>query len=253
MLEIKNGGLNGAVTMTTYPFSADPDHSSGGPRRRVRSFVLRTGRMTPAQNRALSELWPRYGIDFLAEALDLNACFGREAPRLLEIGFGTGDALLAYAQAHPDWDCLGIEVHLPGVGHLLLGVESRQLRNVRVLRHDAVEVLGRQLQPASLNEVHIFFPDPWPKKRHHKRRLVQPEFVGLLGRVLTSDGILRLATDWEPYAEQIRSVLDSHALFENLGGSQGQTERPADRPVTRFERRGQRLGHGVWDFAYRRR
>src|SRR5690606_4145682 len=163
----------------------------------VRSFVLRAGRTTAAQQRALVELWPIYGLEYSERTLDLRAVFGRDAPRMVEIGFGAGEALLEFASAHPEIDCLGIEVHRPGIGHLLLGAQARRLKNLRVVCHDAVEVLGRQIEPASLSLVHIFFPDPWPKKRHHKRRIIQPDFVELLSRVLAPNGVLRLATDWE--------------------------------------------------------
>ena len=222
------------------------------PQRKIRSFVLRLGRMTAGQERAFRDLWPRFGLDFSPQSLALDACFGRVAPRVLEIGFGTGDALLAYARVHPDHDCVGIEVHRPGVGHLLLQADAQQLGNIRVICHDAVEVLAAQLPPASFAAIHIFFPDPWPKKRHHKRRLIQTPLVELLAQALQADGVLRLATDWEPYAQHMRSVLDFHPAFETLGGERGEVDRPEDRPLTRFERRGQRLGHRVWDLAYRR-
>ncbi|NLG76849.1 MAG: tRNA (guanosine(46)-N7)-methyltransferase TrmB [Xanthomonadaceae bacterium] len=222
-------------------------------RRSVRSFVIRRGRATVAQQRALDELWPKYGIGLDAEQLDLDAAFGRKASTLIEIGFGAGEALLSFAQANPAWNCLGIEVHPPGVGHLLLGIERAQLLNVRVIMHDAVEVLSQHLPPASIALVHIFFPDPWPKKRHHKRRLIQPAFADLLARVLAPGGVLRLATDWEPYAHHMREVLDSSPLFVNRAGESGFVPRPDERPLTRFEKRGQRLGHGVWDLEYLRR
>jgi tRNA (guanine-N7-)-methyltransferase len=228
---------------------------------------MRGGRMTSGQQRALQELWPRYGVD-ADGVLDMDALFGRRAPRVLEIGFGTGDALVAYARLHPDHDCIGIEVHPPGVGHLLLEVERSQLPNVRAICRDAVEVLARNLPADSLDEVHIFFPDPWHKKRHHKRRLIQPSFAALLAAVLKADGAVRLATDWEDYAQQMRHVMDTCPAFvqftepptTNVGAvlpypqaASGFAARPAHRPLTRFERRGQRLGHGVWDLAYRKR
>lgn len=237
--------------------STDQPENPGSPgtsprRREVRSFVLRMGRMTAGQERAWKELWPRYGIDFEPTPLDLERCFGRHAPRLLEIGFGTGEALLAHAQTHPEHDCLGIEVHRPGVGHLMLRAAASGVGNVRVLCHDAVEVLRQQIPAESLAAVHVFFPDPWPKKRHHKRRLIQPSLLDLLARVLQSGGMLRLATDWEDYAAQMRAVAGAHQSFASLG-SEGQVERPEERPLTRFERRGHRLGHGIWDFAYRKK
>jgi tRNA (guanine-N7-)-methyltransferase len=178
--------------------------------------------------------------------------FGRSAPRMVEIGFGAGEALLAFAQAHPEMNCIGVEVHRPGVGHLLLGAQAAELKNLRIVCHDAVEVLQQQLAPASIQLIHIFFPDPWPKKRHHKRRLIQPAFVELLARVLASGGTLRLATDWEPYAMHMREVIDASAAFVNDSSENGFVARNDERPLTRFERRGQRLGHGVWDLSYRR-
>lgn len=221
--------------------------------RRIRSFVLRMGRMTSGQQRALDELWPRCGLDYTPEVLNLETVFGRCAPRMIEIGFGTGEALFAYASAHPEMDCLGIEVHRPGAGHLLMQVGEHQLTNVRASCHDAVEVLTHQLAPASIDAVHIFFPDPWHKARHHKRRLIQPAFADLLARVIKPSGILRLATDWQHYAEHMRAVLDIHPSFRNLADDSGYMPRANDRPLTRFERRGHRLGHGVWDMAYERR
>lgn len=221
--------------------------------RRIRSFVLRMGRMTDGQQRALDEAWPRYGLDYTPAVLDLDALFGRQAPRMIEIGFGTGDALFAYAQSHPDIDCLGIEVHRPGAGHLFLKVQDAQLTNVRASCHDAVEVLQQQIPAHSIDAVHVFFPDPWHKTRHHKRRLIQPAFADLLATVLKPGGTLRLATDWQDYAVHMRRVLDVHAQFINLAADTGYVPRPDDRPLTRFERRGHRLGHGVWDMAYQRR
>jgi tRNA (guanine-N7-)-methyltransferase len=222
-------------------------------RRTVRSFVLRAGRATAAQQRALVELWPHYGVEFSPAPLDLERLFGRAAPRMLEIGFGAGEALLAFAQAHPEYDCIGVEVHRPGVGHLMLGAHAVEVRNLKIICHDAVEVLQQQLPSASIALAHIFFPDPWPKKRHHKRRLIQPAFVDLLARVMIVNGTLRLATDWEHYAQHMREVLDASSSFENAASASGFVDRATERPLTRFERRGQRLGHGVWDLCYRRR
>jgi tRNA (guanine-N7-)-methyltransferase len=232
--------------------SDKPDSDSGLPKRRtVRSYVLRTGRATAGQQRAMTELWPTYGIEFVNKTIDLPAVFGRDAPRMIEIGFGNGEALLDFAAAHPQIDCLGIEVHRPGVGHLMLGAQSVALNNLRVMCHDAVEVL-QQLPDASISFAHIFFPDPWHKKRHHKRRLIQPAFIALLAHVLRKDGLLRLATDWEHYAMHMREVLDSSVDFANVAGDKGFIDRPSMRPLTRFEKRGHRLGHCVWDMEYRR-
>lgn len=222
------------------------------PRRRVRSFVLRGGRVTAAQQRALDDLWPAFGLDPGTQPLDFGQVFGREAPRMLEIGFGTGEALAAFAAAHPETDCLGIEVHRPGVGHLLLRAHSEGLRNLRVICHDAVEVLQAQIPAGSLAAIHVFFPDPWPKKRHHKRRLIQPAFVRLLERALADGGELRLATDWEPYALHMQEVLRNVPQLANAAPSGGFAARPEERPLTRFEKRGQRLGHPVRDLHYRK-
>jgi len=213
---------------------------------------MRAGRATAGQLRALEELWPIYGID-MTGPLDLDRLFGRRAPRMLEIGFGAGEALLSFAQAHPDIDCLGIEVHRPGVGHLMLSAHNAGLKNLRVMDRDAVEVLRDQLPETSIAIAHIFFPDPWHKKRHHKRRLIQAPFAALLARVISTGGTLRLATDWQHYAEQMREVLDACADFENVEKDSGFVTRPQLRPLTRFERRGHRLGHGVWDLEYRRK
>ena len=220
--------------------------------RSIRSFVTRAGRITAAQQRALGELWPKYGIEHDSAQLDLPAQFGRTAPCTLEIGFGNGENLVMLAQAHPERDYLGVEVHRPGVGRLLLALEERGLRNVRVICHDAVEVLEQQIAPACLAEILVLFPDPWPKKRHHKRRLLQPPFVALLARALESGGTLRCATDWQPYAQEMLLVLGAAADLHNLAADGGFIPRPAERIPTRFEKRGTRLGHEVWDLAFRR-
>ena len=224
-----------------------------GATRRIRSFVVRAGRMTEAQRLALERCWPRYGLDFAAEPLDLDHCFGRSAPRVLEIGFGNGETLAALATAHPERDYLGIEVHRPGAGHLLRLAEERGLTNLRVICHDAVEVIEQRIAPASLDEVLILFADPWHKKRHHKRRLVQAPFVALLASRMRPGATLRLATDWEPYAQQMLEVLNDSADFVNASPDRGFVPRPAWRTATRFERRGERLGHGVRDLTFRRR
>lgn len=220
--------------------------------RPIRSFVLRSGRVTGAQQRALAELWPRYGIEFSSQPLDLDAAFGRRAARVLEIGFGNGENLLALAQSRPDTDYLGVEVHRSGVGRLLMAVDARRLTNVKVICHDAVEVLAHQLAAQALDDVLILFPDPWPKKRHHKRRLIQPAFAELAASRLKPGGTLRLATDWRPYAEQMLEVLAACSLLENLAAPGARFE-PGERIATRFEQRGRRLGHDVWDFAFQRR
>lgn len=223
------------------------------PRRRVRSFVRRAGRVTSAQARALAELWPRFGVETPEGQLDLQALFGRDAPRICEVGFGDGQALAELALRQPENDFIGIEVHEPGIGHLLLNIERHGLQNVRIIRHDATDVLESWLPTGSLDRVHVFFPDPWPKKRHHKRRLIQPDFIGSLARAIRPGGILHMATDWEPYAEQMRDVADASAQFDNLSGAGCYSGDRADRPETKFERRGLRLGHEVRDLLYRRR
>jgi tRNA (guanine-N7-)-methyltransferase len=221
--------------------------------RGIRSFVVRTGRITEAQRRALEELWPRYGVEFAPHRLDLDTLFGRRAPRVVEIGFGNGDNLAALVRAHPDRDYLGIEVHSPGVGRLMLALDAGGATNARIVQHDAVEVLSHQLEAGALDEIQILFHDPWPKKRHHKRRLIQPPFVELAASRLAAGGILRLATDWEPYALQMLEVLSACHALENLAPSGTFAGRHAERPLTRFERRGTNLGHGVWDLAFGKR
>lgn len=221
--------------------------------RGIRSFVLRAGRITPAQERALAELWPKYGIDTGTAALDLDVLFGRSAPRCLEIGFGTGEVIGSLAASNPAIDYLGIEVHRPGVGRLLLQAEQAQLSNLRVICRDAVEVLRQTIIAGSFDEVLVFFPDPWHKKRHHKRRLIDAEFVALIVDKLRTGGVLRLATDWQEYAEQMQSVCTANVRLASQGPDGGYAQRPGFRPPTRFERRGERLGHGVWDLAYTKR
>ncbi len=222
-------------------------------KRPIRSFVMRAGRMTVGQSRALEDLWPRFGVEYSAAPLDLQALFGRAAPRTLEIGFGNGEHLASLAAAHLDRDYLGIEVHRPGVGHLLMLAQTRELTNLRVSDHDAVEVLREQIPPASLDEVLVLFPDPWHKKRHHKRRLIQPPFVELVASRVAPGGVFRLATDWEEYAHQMLEVLGASASFRNLSPTGDWMPRPEERAPTRFEKRGARLGHGVWDLAFARR
>ena len=221
--------------------------------RPIRSFVMRAGRMTSGQARALEDLWPKYGVEYSAAPLSLDTLFGRHAPRTLEIGFGNGEHLAALAAAHPERDYFGVEVHRPGVGHLFMLTDTARLTNVRVSTHDAVEVLRDQIPPAALDEVLVLFPDPWHKKRHHKRRLIQPQFVELIASRLAIGGVLRLATDWENYATQMLEVISAADSFENLSPAGDWMPRHEERAPTRFEKRGARLGHGVWDLAFRRR
>lgn len=229
---------------------AADDETVGPPFRHIRSFALRRGHVTQGQRRAFDELLPRYGVAYRAAPLDLAAQFGRSAPTVLEIGFGMGETTATIAAAHPENDYLGIEVHTPGVGSLLKLIVERGLGNVRVIQHDAVEVLENMIRPASLDGVHIFFPDPWPKLRHHKRRLIQPPFVALLSERLRPGGYLHVATDWAHYAEQVLAVLAAESRLENT--VLGYAPRPDYRPLTKFEQRGLRLGHAVHDIIFRR-
>ena len=220
--------------------------------RRIRSFVRREGRLTKGQQRALIELFPRYGITLQQGIIDFDALFGRRGARILEIGFGNGASLAEMATEHPENDYLGIEVHRPGVGNLLLQIEKQSLNNIRVSNDDAIEVLEQQIPDESLDAVYLFFPDPWHKKKHHKRRIVQPAFVNLIQRKLKPGGIFHMATDWENYAEHIMAAMRTAAGFKNIAGEGQYTARPAYRPLTKFEQRGHRLGHGVWDLVFRK-
>ncbi|HEY2677080.1 MAG TPA: tRNA (guanosine(46)-N7)-methyltransferase TrmB [Steroidobacteraceae bacterium] len=221
--------------------------------RSIRSFVLRAGRTTAAQERALEQLWPAYGITLNDALLDLGVIFGRAAPRCLEIGFGVGEVIGSLAEANPGTDYVGVEVHPPGVGRLLLRADSARLKNLRVICADAVEVLRDHVPDESFDEILVFFPDPWHKKRHHKRRLIEERFVAALAAKLRAGGILRLATDWQAYAEQMRDVCNANPQLQSLSPDLTFVARPDFRPSTRFERRGARLGHGVWDLAYVKR
>ncbi|MDT8384469.1 MAG: tRNA (guanosine(46)-N7)-methyltransferase TrmB [Gammaproteobacteria bacterium] len=240
------------------------------PHRPIRSFVRREGRLTRGQQRALAELWSRFGVDSagpdtlepvrLAQPeplLELDALFHRAPdsgrPSVLEIGFGNGASLAEMAASHPDHDYLGIEVHRPGVGNLMRLLGERDLHNVRVICDDAVPILRHRLADACLDRVQLFFPDPWHKKRHHKRRMVSPEFVALIAQKLRPGGIFHLATDWEDYAAQMLAVLEAAPDFRNLAAPGAYSPRPEWRPLTKFEQRGQRLGHGVWDLLFERR
>ena len=220
--------------------------------RQVRSFVLRQGRLTQGQERALDEQWPRFGLDYAGTLRDFDAAFGRTAPLVLEIGFGNGEQLLFAAQNEPEKNLVGLEVHAPGVGRLLQGAAELGVDNLKAYCHDAVEVLHHEVADGSLDEVRIYFPDPWHKKRHHKRRLVQPDFVALLARKLKPGGLLHLATDWEDYARQMLEVCGAEPALRNRAGPGGTIERPQWRRQTHFETRGLKLGHGVWDLLFER-
>ena len=224
--------------------------------RRIRSFVLRQGRVTKGQERALETQWPKYGVEYGLQGIDLNTLFGRsESKKILEIGFGMGETTAKIAQTLPDCDFLAAEVHTPGVGALLKLIEEQALTNIRIIQHDVVEVLQNMLADASLDGVHIFFPDPWHKKRHHKRRLIQAEFVKLLCTKLKVGAYLHVATDWQEYAEWVLEVLNAEPQLQNTANdlTSGYAEKPAYRPLTKFENRGIKLGHGVWDLVFRRR
>jgi tRNA (guanine-N7-)-methyltransferase len=233
------------MTTPEAPATAQPADPA---RRPVRSYVLRGGRIGSGQQRALAELAPRFVLPFADAPLDAAALFGRSAPLVVEIGFGMGQATAAIAAAQPERDFIGIEVHEPGVGALLQRIEERSLNNLRIVRHDAVEVLRSMIAPGSLAALHLFFPDPWPKKRHWKRRLVQPAFVALAASRLAPGGVLHCATDWQPYALQMLELLSAEPLLAN--SVHGFAPRPAHRPQTKFERRGLALGHGVWDLLF---
>ncbi len=220
--------------------------------RRIRSFVRREGRLTPGQQKNLDALWPRYGLELPAARLNWGELFGRRAPLTLEIGFGAGEVLADLAIRHPEQNFIGIEVYRAGVGRLLGALDTAGARNARVFCADAVEVLDHAFADDSLDNVLLYFPDPWPKKRHHKRRIVHPDFADEIARVLVPGGLWRVATDWRHYAEQMRNVLDTHPAFENIGDDDGWVSTPP-RTGTRFEARGRGKGHAVFDLAYRRR
>lgn len=219
--------------------------------RHIRSFVLRQGRVSPAQQRSLDTLMPRYGIPYAAQSLDLDNAFGRSAPKILEIGFGMGEPTAKIALAHPQNDYLALEVHPPGVGSLLKQIDAQDIQNIRIIQHDAVEVLRDMVNDATLDGVHIFFPDPWHKARHNKRRLIQTPFIAKLVQKIKPGGYIHVATDWQDYAEQVLAVLSAEPQLENTAS--GYSEKPAYRPLTKFENRGLKLGHGVWDLVFRRK
>ena len=233
--------------MTEQNSSSENNAAETHPRS-IRSFALRQGHMTAAQQRAIDTLWPDFGVDYQAAPLDLNACFGRDSDKVLEIGFGMGVATVEIAKRLPQKDFLAIDVHGPGVGNLLKLMEEENVNNIRVMRHDAVEVVENMLADGSLSGIHIFFPDPWHKKRHNKRRLVQAPFIAKLLPKLKTGGYIHLATDWEEYAVQMLDVLRSFEQLQNTAADYAPT--PAYRPETKFEARGKRLGHGVWDVVF---
>ncbi len=220
-------------------------------KRTIRSFVRRTGRLTTSQQRALDELWPSIGIDYEDSRLDWAALFGRAAKHVIEIGFGNGDTLVEQAAQYPDSDFIGIEVHEPGVGHCLIKLRDAGIGNLRIISHDAVEVLDRQIPTDSVDRINLYFPDPWPKKRHHKRRIVQPAFLELCWGALRTGGALHIATDWANYAEHIDEVLGESERFELDERREHAGDAPLDRPQTKFEKRGLKLGHRIFDWRYR--
>ncbi len=241
--------------MQERPASSDESEANPNPaatpERRIRSFVVRAGRMGTGQIKALQTLAPQFVLPYKTESIQWDSVFQRQAPRIVEIGFGMGDATAAIALARPQTDFLGIEVHPPGVGALLQHIDQRGITNLRIVQHDAVDVLSHMVAPHSLSGIHIFFPDPWHKKRHHKRRLIQPPFVALLASRLASGGYLHCATDWQPYAEQMLEVLSSEPQLTNT--CTDYAPRPEYRPLTKFENRGLKLGHGVWDLIFQRK
>jgi tRNA (guanine-N7-)-methyltransferase len=220
------------------------------PNRRIKSFVLRQGRMSKAQQQALNQAWPDYGLEPEDKILDLEAVFGRRAPTYLEIGFGMGTSLAAMAKANPDRNYIGIEVHRPGVGALCKLIEEQGLTNIRIFNHDAIEVLEKSIPPASLAGVYLFFPDPWHKARHKKRRILNAEFANKIAHYLETGGEFHMATDWQDYAEQMMEVMSAAKGYVNKAGVNQYMPRPDYRPLTKFEQRGHRLGHGVWDLIF---
>lgn len=235
---------HGASTIAAM--QADP--GNGAKYRTIRSFVRRTGRMTPAQQRALAELWPDFGLDFAPTPLDLVALFARDAPRTLEVGFGNGETLVQQALESPTTDFIGVEVHEPGIGHCLMEARKAHISNLRIISHDAIDVLNHQVPRASLHRINIYFPDPWPKKRHHKRRLLQPSFLNLCADRLESSGSLHIATDWANYAEHIDELFAQSDRFAVAERREHSGDSPLDRPMTKFERRGLKRGHQIWDW-----
>jgi tRNA (guanine-N7-)-methyltransferase len=228
------------------------NHKPSRPHRPIRSFVRRAGRLTPSQQRALDELWPQYGIEFETRPLSPEPVFGRKAPLVLEIGFGNGDTLVQQAKENPDKDYLGIEVHDPGIGHCLIAARDAGISNLKLIAHDAIEVLETQIAPGSLHRINLYFPDPWPKKRHHKRRIIQPAFLEICVARLESNGSLHIATDWANYAEHIDEMLAESDRFVCAERREHDGEQPLDRPMTKFERRGLIEGNRIWDWRFNR-
>jgi tRNA (guanine-N7-)-methyltransferase len=218
---------------------------------RIRSFIRRQGRLTQGQQQALDNHWGKYCLDPNTD-VDFTQVFGRNAPLVVEIGFGNGESMAEMAATNPETDYLGVEVHRPGVGHLLMLLDSQGISNVRIYCHDAIEIITHKIADNSLAGVHLFFPDPWPKKKHHKRRIVRPDFVELLVRKLRNGGYFHAATDWENYAQAMLAVLSESSALKNVSATQDYCGRPEYRPLTKFERRGMRLGHGVWDLIFRK-
>lgn len=236
----------------TIPDSQEPQSVAELRKRKIRSFVRREGRLTKGQEKAMAEQWPIMGIEYQPQRLDLDQIFQRSAPRVLEIGFGMGGSLVEMAKAAPEWDYMGIEVHTPGVGACLMAAAQAELRNLRVMCHDAVEVFEHMLVEQSLDRVQLFFPDPWHKARHHKRRIVQPAFVEMVRSKLKVGGEFHMATDWENYAEHMLEIMNAAPGYSNAATSGDYMPRPDYRPLTKFEQRGHRLGHGVWDLIFTR-
>ncbi len=220
--------------------------------RTIHSFVKREGRLTTSQLQAIENQWPHYGVAFSEQVIDLSVLFKRQTETILEIGFGNGDSLFQMAQQNPQKNFFGIEVHRPGVGHLLRLVEQANCTNIRVSNHDAIDVLEHQIANNSVDRLQLFFPDPWHKKKHNKRRIVQNEFIVQVARILKDDGVFHLATDWEHYAKHMLKVLNNSDLFYNLSSDQTFIPKPQNRPTTKFEKRGQKLGHGVWDLMFKK-
>lgn len=221
--------------------------------RTVHSFVKREGRLTTGQQQALDSQWPEFGVDYSEALLDFSKLFNREAEVILEIGFGNGDSLWQMAQAHPEKNYFGIEVHRPGVGHLLRLVEQSECKNIRVSNRDAIDVLEHQIADSSVDRLQLFFPDPWHKKKHNKRRIVQENFIKQVARILKSGGVFHLATDWEHYSRHMLNTLNNSDLFTNLSNDNAFVPKPEERPTTKFEKRGHRLGHGVWDLLFQKK